>query len=185
VAVVFLLAAAFLWKHGGNLLLVSSIVFASSFQIFFWIVNEDPYKNFLIAISSKIDFRDDLTKFISEKLEPGDRLGIWGHSIKYYADAKAPPATRDVDTIFMMFSNNPYAEHLIDVYFNDLEKSKPKIFIDTASDINNYHNLIPIQKRRHTSFPKIKEFIEKHYEKIGEITKAGQESYWIYQRKTL
>lgn len=183
IAIFGLFGLGIIHKHAGSFAVMVGIFLGCAPPLVKWCVNENPYNNYIAALKSGSDFRDELSHLISQHLKSGESLGIWGESLKYFAETQTKSATRDLIASNMLLQGNPYSSHLLNIYLEDIKKNRPKIFIDTSSDINNIHNFIPLEQRRHTNFPALRDFIFENYEKIGEFSRPNQMPYWVYRLK--
>ena len=135
------------------------------------------------ATLSSSDFRDPVSRYVSEESSPGDTLGIWGWTPRYFAETQLRSATRDMVSYFLI-TEHPFQQHYRDTYLADLKRSSPRIFIDTATDFTESPKFLPLEQRRHTNFPALRDYISENYDKVGEMTPQNFKTpFWIYVRK--
>lgn len=177
-----ILALAFLRDTNPSAILPCIAGGVASIGLYTWIF-PNQIQAYIVAAQSSADFRDPLSKFISEQIQEGDTLGIWGWTPRYFAESQTRSATRDTVSYFLLVES-PHRSRFRDTYLNDIMKSKPKIFVDTATDITNDSRFPPIDFRRHNSFSKLNEYIGENYDKVGEMTPQNHKfPFWIYMRK--
>ena len=132
----------------------------------------DEHKNVAAFILNKPMLQDELSQYLAKELKKGDRLGIWGWTPKYFVESNTRSATRDLASYFLLI-DRPYTLKYRETYTADLIASRPKIFIDTATDLADDVSFPPQDKRRYTCYEPLANFIDKNYVKIGEFTPRG------------
>jgi len=111
-----------------------------------------------------------VVEFVSRVSGHGDSLSVWGWVPAYYVQTGLMPATRYAHCHYQI-SPGPYQSYFRNRYLEDLEQSRPVVFIDAVA---RGVFLGPLGKAdKHESFPALARFIDENYAlwvdiKIGE-----------------
>lgn len=141
----------------------------------------DVHQQTAAALLTKPDLRDELSKFISSNLKPGEYLGIWGWTPRYFVETSTRSATRDLVSYLLLIDAESTPAYRAG-YTDDMKKNRPRIFIDTVVDKIDDPRFPPVEEGRHTCYPPLREFIEENYTKIGEFKPPGKSALvWIYR----
>lgn len=160
-----------------------SVLFILPTALFFLpaLTRVDIHQQVAAASLTKPDLRDELSKFISTNMKPGEYLGIWGWTPRYFVETSTRSATRDLVSYLLLIDTETTSKYRT-AYTADMIKNRPRIFIDTAVDKIDDPRFPTVDEGRHTCHPPLHKFIETHYNKIGEFTPPGKSAaIWIYQ----
>jgi hypothetical protein len=110
---------------------------------------------------SSLRIRKELVaEFVSRVSQRGDSLSVWGWVPAYYVQTGLIPATRDADGTHLI-APGPYQSYFRNRYLEDLEQSRPVVFIDAVA---RGAFLGPLGKAdKHESFPELARFIDENY----------------------
>ncbi len=117
----------------------------------------------------------NVIKKINEFSVAGDKIAIWGWNNTFYGDTDLIMATRYTDTSGILLPNS-HQEYFLNAYLEDLNKNRPKIFLDaiTYSSIR----FADRQEYGFDKFPRVKSFIDSNYRKMAEV-----DGYHVYVRQ--
>ncbi len=123
---------------------------------------------------------------IRKLVNPGDSIAIWGWAPKFCVMSQTPPAFRFSQSLFFLDESPAFQEvrgFYLDRFLNDLEKSRPKLFIDAPDEFmwpGYPHGIMA----RHWALPVLSEFVRKNYSLLGSIeSPPGKTAIMIYRRK--
>jgi hypothetical protein len=98
--------------------------------------------------------------FVSRVSQPGDSLSVWGWMPVYYVETGLSPATREAVGHYQL-SPGPYQSYFRHRYLEDLEQSRPAVFVDAVA---RGAFLGPLGKAdKHEGFPELARFIAENY----------------------
>jgi hypothetical protein len=138
----------------------------------------------LLRSASASSESDTMVKIIIEQTPAGEMLGIWGWTPGYFVATSTRSATRDLVS-FDLLQPHSQQDWYRRIYYEDLKRNRPYLFLDTATDVTPCPEFPPVPLRRHTCDHSIRAFISAHYEKIAEYIPAGYKTaFWLYRRKT-
>jgi hypothetical protein len=127
-------------------------------------------------------------EIIKNMTEPGDSIAVWGWAPKFYVFSEKFPATRFMQTLFLL-DDSPKFSRAKEVYLaaliNDLERSKPRLFIDAPDEFiwpEYPHGALG----RHWAVPKVSDYIRNNYTLAGSFPYpqgSGKADIMVYKRK--
>ena len=108
---------------------------------------------------------DPVSALIAAHVHPGERLAIWGWRPKYFVTTQTLLGTRDAISQYQYSENyNPYVAYFRDRYGGDLERLRPRGFLDAGSDSFDFDG-----KGRfgYETFPELARIIDRDYRLAG------------------
>ena len=108
---------------------------------------------------------DPVSALIAAHVHPGERLAIWGWRPKYFVTTQTLLGTRDAISQYQYSENyNPYVGYFRDRYVGDLERLRPRGFLDAGSDSFDFDG-----KGRfgYETFPELARIIDRDYRLAG------------------
>ncbi len=120
-------------------------------------------------------YMPEIVEVMYRNTAPGDKIALWGWSGTFYADTDLTMGTRFCDTSGII-TPNPSQDYLLNTYIKDMERNKPKIFLDAISPnafLFDNRDLYGIG-----NFPSLQEYITMNYDLTAEI-----EGYRVYVRR--
>ncbi len=127
-------------------------------------------------------------ELIKNMTESGDSIVVWGWVPKFYVFSEMFPGTRFMQTLFLLDESPKFSrarEVYLTAFINDLEQSKPKLFIDAPDEFiwpEYPHGALG----RHWAVPKISEYIRSNYTLAGSFPYpqgSGKADIMVYKRK--
>jgi hypothetical protein len=127
-------------------------------------------------------------ELIKNMTESGDSIVVWGWVPKFYVFSEMFPGTRFMQTLFLLDESPKFSrarEVYLTAFINDLEHSKPKLFIDAPDEFiwpEYPHGALG----RHWAVPKISEYIRSNYTLAGSFPYpqgSGKADIMVYKRK--
>jgi hypothetical protein len=106
-----------------------------------------------------------------------DCLGIWGWANNFYVDSNLPQATREANSVFMIWPGENQKYYRAS-YLSDLHEHRPAVFIDAVGP-ESFHFTDRI-KSGHEIFPELDSYIRKYYTLVADLTGSR-----IYARNDL
>jgi hypothetical protein len=103
---------------------------------------------------------------IKKYLRPEDDITIWGWKPAYHVETGAAQGTADV-MIYRLMTPAPKQQDYIQKYLDDMERSKPVVFVDEVTDHSFWFGN-PAQWG-HENFPGIRSFVSKYYSQVATI----------------
>lgn len=117
----------------------------------------------------------DIGQLLQSKLQPGDRLAIWGWRPGLYVETGLPQGTRDGQTS-RMIEQSPMRTYYRKRYLADMVRNRPRWFVDaTGGDNFAYKNR---SSEGHQTFWDLEGFVRTDYELVGEADGCR-----LYRRK--
>lgn len=98
--------------------------------------------------------------------EPNDCLAVWGYSPELYVETKLRQGTSAANN-WSEQARGPYRDYFRRRYLRDLERNRPKVFVDSDQFT-----------RRHENWPELRDYIGRHYALTVELDSAR-----VYVRK--
>jgi len=136
----------------------------------------DPvYNTYAARNTLGYTYMPEVVKAMYANTKPGDKLALWGWSGTFYSDTDLTMGTRFCDTSGII-TKNPSQEFLLKTYIGDLERNKPKIFLDAISPnafLFGDRTLYGIG-----NFPSLQQYINTNYNMVADI-----EGYRVYVRQ--
>lgn len=120
--------------------------------------------------SRKLDIKP-VSKYVSQLLEPGDFLTVYGYYNEIYVETQFPSATRTV-TVYQ--HSVVWPELYLPYYCHDLFEKRPAVFVDALDTPHDFWQEHFVNRHAHSweKIPEIREFIEQNYTMLKEIDKS-------------
>ncbi len=127
-------------------------------------------EGFFSQESRKLDIKP-VSKYVSQLLEPGDYLTVYGYYNEIYVETQFPSATRTV-TVYQHSAVWP--ELYLPYYCRDLFQKRPAVFVDALDTPYDFWQEYFINRRDHSweKIPQIREFIVQNYTLVKEVGKS-------------
>lgn len=119
------------------------------------------------------DSEKQIVRTIVENSADGDNLVIWGWVDRWHHYSERACGYRLAHSHLLYMKSDLFDRRLAN-FLEDMEANKPALFIDAA--IERY-SVIPNMEKPHELFPKVKSYIDQHYQPLTTI-----DSVRIYQR---
>jgi hypothetical protein len=94
-------------------------------------------------------------------------LCVWGYYPNYYSETGLVQATR-LCTSGALFNDNSLKRFFIATYLHDLERSKPKVFVDAVAP-EKFVMMTKREEHGHEQIPEIRDFVAANYTLFEEI----------------
>ncbi len=131
---------------------------------------------------------DPVTEAIKAVSRPGDTMAIWGWSPQYFILTGNESAAREIAGFCLIMTGQDF-DYYREIFLSDIEKSKPRIFIDASGAGIGEGGLYPagwphpVEKARYTMYPPLAAYIDSHYHLESEVAPAtGDPPVFIYLR---
>lgn len=112
---------------------------------------------------------------ILDYARPGDSMVVWGWMPTFHVQTQLPQGGHDAHAE-RQISPNPQRDYFRQRYFDDLERSRPAIFVDAVGEKNfGYHSR---DADGHEHLPWLNDFIAANYRFVAEV-----ETSRVYVRK--
>jgi hypothetical protein len=95
-----------------------------------------------------------------------DRLAVWGWAPELYVLNGRPQATREAHT-FAQINPGPLRDHFRARFLEDIQRTRPAVFVDAVTP--GAFTYADRARYGHESFPALKEWIDIHYEFVGDV----------------
>jgi hypothetical protein len=115
---------------------------------------------------SKPLYISPVSKEIKKYLRPNEDITVWGWKPSYHVETGAAQGTADV-MIYRLMTPAPKQQDYIQKYLDDMERSKPVVFVDEVTDQSFWFG--DPEKWGHENFPGIKSFVSKNYSQVATI----------------
>ena len=127
-----------------------------------------------------------VTEVIRSLVKPGDRIAVWGWAPKLYVMSQTRPAYRFPQSIFLLAPSHapdPIRDLYFESFLSDLQKEKPKLFID-APDEFVWPGYPQGVLARHWALPIVSQFVRENYSLVRNFDSLpGKSSILIYRLK--
>ncbi len=97
---------------------------------------------------------------------PPDRMVVWGWQCRYYVEAQLAQGTAENHSVRCIFQH-PLQEVYRERYLSDIMRTKPAVFLDAVGKNSSWVQDVATQG--HETFPKLADYIAKHYRYKGMI----------------
>lgn len=167
-------------KHRVATLLAVALVMP---QLLVYAARRVPH-HYLKQMYSESAPADPVVDFIRAHQTEGEALEVWGWMPSYYVLSRSRSATRDVIG-HAMLQRNAHSRYYLDAHLSDLEKSRPKLFVDA---VGAFHlaDWPPDSEIRAEVVAPVDEWLLSNYTKVAEYPlKAPADPVRIYMRKDM
>ncbi len=106
---------------------------------------------------------------------PGEDLAVWGWNPAYHIETELAQGTGD-NEIYRVLTPAPRRQEHLDKYIDDLNRSKPPVFVDQITDHSNWFN--DPDRYKHERIAQLRDFVARNYQLVSTIDQER-----IYVRK--
>jgi hypothetical protein len=127
-------------------------------------------------------------EFLRNLAQPGDTMFVWGYAPKFHVFSGIPPASRFFSSIPILVGdpqNEAIPRRWLKRYLEDLEKSKPALFIDAPDEFWFPDPSVPRGVMgRHQMQPDTRAYVAAHFDFLTAINSGPQKApILVYKRK--
>jgi hypothetical protein len=149
-----------------KIILTASIIFISLFFFFQHFSFSPVYNIYAETNKNGAVIEPNVVLAINKHSSPGDYMAIWGWKNVLYSDTDLISGTRLPGTSGIL-NRNSYSNYFLSFFLADMERNKPKIFIDAINSkawAYGKRDQYGINK-----FPALKEYVNIHYTQVEDV----------------
>lgn len=169
-----------------------AILFLISTSLYYFQVNFSYSPDYLNKANERYDgfcLQNDVTAVLNRYSSENERMAVWGWAPELFEGTNFLMGTRDCAASFQI-EEGPHQGRLLARYVNDLEKNKPKIFIEAIGP--NFFGFQDRAKSGFENFADLNAYIKSNYTFDGEVGgarifirngKLNEKKSWISNEK--